>query len=175
MIVNLSYFDKWQIDEVPDPLRGWQKELSTITIQTSCLPSTCINFLKYTGFSNNHIWINIIDNFSIAAVCWSVHYAKRLLETLFIHRFSHGTMPLRNLFRNCAYYWLFTLYIAYHINHPLYTAPCSTCLYLGLAGFTVSILIFFKLLVVLTRYFVSYYAKVNENKKNYEFLVSPSF
>lgn len=72
---------------------------------------------------------------NIAAVCWSFHYAKRLLETVFVHRFSHGTMPLRNLFKNCTYYWLFALYIAYHINHPLYTAPCSICVYVGLAGF----------------------------------------
>lgn len=74
---------------------------------------------------------------TVAAACWSAHYAKRLLETLFVHRFSHGTMPLRNLFRNCAYYWLFALYVAYHINHPLYTPPCDTCFYVGLAGFIV--------------------------------------
>jgi len=32
-------------------------------------------------------------------VCWTLHYAKRLLETIFVHRFSHSTMPIRNLFK----------------------------------------------------------------------------
>ncbi|XP_064477395.1 probable very-long-chain enoyl-CoA reductase art-1 [Ornithodoros turicata] len=59
----------------------------------------------------------------IAAGCWTVHYVKRLLETLFVHRFSHGTMPIMNLFKNCSYYWLFGLYIGYYVNHPLYTPP----------------------------------------------------
>lgn len=59
----------------------------------------------------------------IAAACWAFHYSKRIFETLFVHRFSHGTMPLRNLFKNCSYYWLFGLYIGYYVNHPLYTPP----------------------------------------------------
>ena len=59
----------------------------------------------------------------LAAFCHSFHYAKRLLETKFIHRFSHGTMPIRNLFKNCTYYWTFTAWQAYLINHPLYTSP----------------------------------------------------
>ncbi|XP_062235418.1 very-long-chain enoyl-CoA reductase isoform X1 [Platichthys flesus] len=58
-----------------------------------------------------------------ACACHTFHYMKRLIETIFVHRFSHGTMPLRIIVRNCAYYWGFSAWLAYHINHPLYTPP----------------------------------------------------
>jgi len=60
---------------------------------------------------------------NIAAGAWVLHYAKRLLETMFVHRFSNSTMPIMNLFKNCGYYWGFAAYVGYHINHPLYTSP----------------------------------------------------
>ncbi|KAJ1523826.1 hypothetical protein ONE63_010384 [Megalurothrips usitatus] len=71
----------------------------------------------------------------IAAICYAVHYVKRLLETIFVHRFSKATMPFFNLFKNCGYYWLFTAYVAYHVNHPLYTAPSDLYIYAGLGFF----------------------------------------
>ncbi|GER51346.1 3-oxo-5-alpha-steroid 4-dehydrogenase family protein [Striga asiatica] len=52
---------------------------------------------------------------------WCLHYFKRIMETFFVHRFSHATSPLSNVFRNCAYYWTFGAWIAYYVNHPLYT------------------------------------------------------
>lgn len=88
--------------------------------------------------SDNNFKIILINPCSIAAACWSIHYAKRLLETVFVHRFSHATMPLLNLFKNCSYYWGFTAYVAYHVNHPLFTSPCMLQVYGGLAAFLVS-------------------------------------
>ena len=36
---------------------------------------------------------------TIALLCHSFHYAKRLFETQYIHRFSNATMPITNLFK----------------------------------------------------------------------------
>ncbi|UJR29350.1 hypothetical protein I4U23_010562 [Adineta vaga] len=73
----------------------------------------------------------------LGAACWTFHYAKRILETIFVHRFSHSTMPILNLFKNCSYYWGFTAMVSYFVNHPKYTPPSFGIaqIYLGLAIF----------------------------------------
>lgn len=70
-----------------------------------------------------------------AFIAWMFHYSKRELETLFIHRFSHATMPISNLFKNCSYYWGFAAYVAYFVNHPLYTPPPEDLVYIGMCLF----------------------------------------
>ena len=75
----------------------------------------------------------------VACACWTIHYAKRLLETLFVHRFSHATMPLTNLFKNCSYYWGFTVFVGYHVNHPLFTPPARPLFITGVVLFAVSL------------------------------------
>ncbi|XP_022910479.1 probable very-long-chain enoyl-CoA reductase art-1 [Onthophagus taurus] len=71
----------------------------------------------------------------IAVCCWSFHYLKRIYESIFVHRFSHATMPIRSLFKNCAYYWGFAAYIAVHVNHPLFTEPSFLQMAFGLGMF----------------------------------------
>jgi very-long-chain enoyl-CoA reductase len=45
-------------------------------------------------------------------------------------------MPIRNLFKNCSYYYGFAAYVAYFVNHPAYTAPNET---LSLACFALAL------------------------------------
>jgi len=52
-----------------------------------------------------------------------LHFSKRLFETFFIHRFSHGTMPWENIVRNSAHYHILSgVFLAYDVYRPKYSA-----------------------------------------------------
>jgi len=86
-----------------------------------------------SGASTEYNWVA-----SISVICWIVHFLKRELETLFIHKFSRPTMPLSNLFKNCIYYWSFGAVIGYPLCSPTFTPPSEVQVYVGLAIFVLS-------------------------------------
>lgn len=75
-------------------------------------------------FILNYKWIyrkdyNLCLNQKIAFVLVMLHFMKREYESIFVHRFSLATMPLRNIFKNCAHYHLLSgLFLAYFIYGP---------------------------------------------------------
>ena len=65
--------------------------------------SSCchVSEMKENGTSNEEnkcpllIILHLLPR--LACACHTFHYTKRLMETIFVHRFSRGTMPLRSI------------------------------------------------------------------------------
>lgn len=78
---------------------------------------------------------------TLSCITITLHFLKRELETLFVHRFSNATMPAKNIFKNSFHYWVLAgVLIAYFTYSPTSaTAAPSNALLTGagLAMFTV--------------------------------------
>ncbi|KAF2173261.1 hypothetical protein M409DRAFT_49731 [Zasmidium cellare ATCC 36951] len=56
---------------------------------------------------------------TLSCITITLHFLKRELETLFVHRFSNATMPAFNIVKNSAHYWAISgLLIAYFVYSP---------------------------------------------------------
>lgn len=76
---------------------------------------------------------------TLSCIAITLHFLKRELETMFVHRFSNATMPAMNIFKNSFHYWILSgLLIAYPTNAPnsITARPSPPALtYAGLALF----------------------------------------
>lgn len=76
-----------------------------------------------------------LQSLTLCLVC--LHFAKRELETLFVHRFSSATMPAFNILKNGAHYWLLSgLNMAFWIYRSSAPAAKESNPYITYAGLT---------------------------------------
>ncbi|EGT55700.1 hypothetical protein CAEBREN_29552 [Caenorhabditis brenneri] len=68
--------------------------------------------------------------YKMSDICFKPHFA--------VFHNIHGKTP--HHYQNCSYYWGFAAFVAYFVNHPLFTPPAfgDFQMYLGLVGFVIS-------------------------------------
>lgn len=101
------------------PQVGWR----TVFVLEYLGPLLIHCFFFYYG--NEFIWKGQVARKSfvqtVAFVMVAFHYGKRLFESVFVHRFSHSTMPISSLVKNCLHYYLIGgVGIAYFLYSPHY-------------------------------------------------------
>lgn len=74
---------------------------------------------------SNTIYGRPIDRSRLQTLAFAMvilHFLKRELETIWVHRFSNATMPFRNLFKNSFHYWVLSGFL---LAAPIYGAQSS--------------------------------------------------
>lgn len=100
--------------------------LSSVKFLKLCRPvvtQSSSQFCKNSSVSCPHLWpcpSPVPPSVRLACVCHTFHYVKRLVETIFVHRFSHGTMPLRTIVkvRKGLGWWAHVFHSAWPLFRP---------------------------------------------------------
>ena len=87
---------------------------------------------------NLHKSANLTQN--IGLLMGLFHYGKRIYESMFVHRFSRDTMPIKNLFVNVGYYWLL---FGVSCGYSLFNDNYSETNFFGGLKFVFAILFFY--------------------------------
>ncbi|THU89772.1 hypothetical protein K435DRAFT_760778 [Dendrothele bispora CBS 962.96] len=102
------------------PQIGW-KTVFVVEYTGPLLIHPIFYYLPEIFYGKGPVIHSQLQNFVFAMV--ELHFAKRVLETLFIHRFSHGTMPLFNIFKNSFHYHVLSgVLLALDLYRPAFSA-----------------------------------------------------
>ena len=74
----------------------------------------------------------------LAVFLWVAHFARRALESLWVHRYSGRPVAPADYIVEYAYYWGFATWIAFGMRSPSWQTPSDVSLVIGVALFTLA-------------------------------------
>ena len=95
---------------------GFQIPFQTVYLAEYFGPLFIYIMIYQVAKQANFIPTNVNSEVTLAFYMWIAHYFKRLLETLYVHEFGDMTMPIKNIIKNCTYYYGFAIAIAISVN-----------------------------------------------------------
>lgn len=74
----------------------------------------------------------------VAATMWCLHFARRAIESAFVHRYGKPAVPIGDVVTEYLYYWGFATWNAWSLFSSSYRAPSTLWLALGVALFALA-------------------------------------
>jgi very-long-chain enoyl-CoA reductase len=74
----------------------------------------------------------------LSAGLWCFHFARRTLESAFVHRYTKPAVPIGDVLTEYVYYWGFAAWNAVAVFSPSYSAPAPVQLGLGVLVFVLA-------------------------------------
>ncbi|KDR78648.1 hypothetical protein GALMADRAFT_223906 [Galerina marginata CBS 339.88] len=124
--------DETKLSDVFDTKNDWELQVKDLGPQISW---QTVFIVEYLGpilihplfYHFPRLWYGVdVEHSALQKYVYAfvmLHFAKRELETLYVHRFSHDTMPWLNIFRNSGHYWIFGgIFLAVDVYRPKFSA-----------------------------------------------------